>query len=249
MNSVSNKISVILVCPQGSMNIGMAARAMRNFEIKRLKLVTPEHFNRQQADMMACNAKDVVDKAEFFDKLEDALSDETCSVAFSRRLSKDRDPHYPLEEIMPTLAKRLRKGNLALVFGRETDGLTQEEIYQCDFRVYIPTTEDNACGSINLAQAVLIACYEISRLEISGPVAAGSLATNAEIKPMLKDFDKLLKEIGYDNKGDFPLRKKIIQAFREIIGRAGLRPKDVNMFLGIFGQVRKNLRSQRRGRC
>lgn len=224
------------------MNIGQAARAMNNSEITRLKLVDPEKFHKQDAYMMACNSRHIVDEALYFDSLEKALEDETCSFAFSRRTAKNRVPYYSLEEMIPEIVKRANKGNVTLVFGREADGLTREELYQCDYRVYIPTSEK--CGSLNLAQAVLIACHEI--FKASGRFKEEEkdfFADNKTINPMLKDLDKLLIEIGYNYKSDIPLRKKIIQNHKEIFGRAGLQVRDVNMFLGIFSKIRSNLKS------
>lgn len=233
-----NNISVILVKPAGSMNIGMAARAMKNCGIINLKLVSPIYFKQKEAHMMAVGAKDVVDSSIHYRTLAEALADETCSFAFSRRMAKDREPYYSLDEAGPVMTKRALKGKLALVFGNEADGLTKDELYRCDFRVYIPTSE--TFGSLNLAQAVLLACFEIFR-KTQAPRTRSEdfFAPNSEIKPMLDSLSRLLSEIGYNTKHEGKLRKKIRQAFAEIVGRAGLRHKDVNMFLGIFSQVRK----------
>ncbi|MBI2341796.1 MAG: RNA methyltransferase [Deltaproteobacteria bacterium] len=234
-----DNFSVTLVEPQGSLNIGMVARAMKNCGINKLKLVNPVKYNQTEAYRMACFAKDVVDGAGFFTDLKDALADETCSVAFTRRLSKTRKPHYELEEIAPVLAKRVKKGRVALVFGREDDGLTNDELYQCDFRVHIPTFEPY--GSLNLAQAVLIACYEIFRKSYNLKLdKADMFVDQKELRPMLASLDDMLIKIGYDDDGG-KLRKKIMQAFKEICGRSGLRRKDVNMFLGIWSRVRKSI--------
>lgn len=252
--SYFDNISVILVNPHGSMNIGMAARAMKNCGITRLKLVDPIKFKPNDTYMMAVGAKDIVDSALHFKNLTDALKNETCSAAFSRRMTKDRIPYYSLSEITSTLIKRAKKGTLALVFGSEADGLTREDLYQCDFRVYIPTSE--SFGSLNLAQAVILACYELFKKRGQADFCSGRACSadhdkasftatffvdQKTIKPMLNDLEKLLSEIGYDSKHEGKLCKKIIQAFKEICGRAGLRKKDVNMFLGIFSQVRKNI--------
>jgi tRNA/rRNA methyltransferase len=256
-------ISVILVNPKGSRNIGMAARAMKNFDITSLVLVDPVNFKLREAHEMACGAKDVVDSAARFNGLSEALSGFTCSFAFSRRMAKNRIPYYSLQEALPRIAERSRKGKISLVFGREADGLTREELYQCDYRVYIPTS--NEWGSLNLAQAVILVCYEIfcnnerrhprergdlvnsrdSRFRGNDMArydnVSGFFAPRSEVASMLKDLQRLLIEIGYTGSTDEKLRKKIVQAFGEIVGRAGLRHKDVNMFLGLWSQVRKNL--------
>ncbi|OGQ50313.1 MAG: hypothetical protein A3I09_00895 [Deltaproteobacteria bacterium RIFCSPLOWO2_02_FULL_47_10] len=233
-------ISIILVNPQGSMNIGMAARAMKNCGITNLKLVNPVNFKPKDAHMMACSARNVVDEAKLFSSLDEALHGEACSAAFSRRMAKTRAPYYSLDDVAPVLAGRAEGGRVALVFGRETDGLTREELYRCDFRVYIPTSKE--FGSLNLAQAVLLAAHALFKKTDEGKTEETDFFSgNEEISPMIGDFEKLLFEIGYDHKDDEKLRNKIVQAFREICGRAGLRHKDVNMFLGIWAMIRKNL--------
>jgi len=231
-------ISVILVGPSGPMNIGMAARAMKNCGVTRLKLVSPVDYKPDKAYMMACSAKDVVDGAHIFETLKDALEDESCSVAFSRRMTRTRAPYYPLEEILPELSKRAGKGRIAFVFGREADGLTKEELYECDYRVFIRTSKK--FGSLNLAQAVLLAChYFFMSTDADKEPSTGFFAVNKETAPMFDDFANLLVEIGYNHAGDVKLRKKIVQAFKETCGRAGLRRKDVNMFRGIWAQIRQ----------
>ncbi len=243
-----DKISVILVETQGSLNIGMVARAMKNCGIMRLKLVAPVNFNKKEALHMACFAKDTVEKAEFYDTLEDALSDETCSAALTRRVSKTRAPFYELKKIGLKLVQRAEEGSLALVFGRETDGLTNEEICQCDYRVSIPTYEPH--GSLNLAQAVLLTCYEIfmraGHAKITRHVKkldADEFVTQKEMRPMLTRMDETLNLIGYDDRDGGDLRRKILLAFKDIVGRGGLRKKDVNMFDGIWAQIRESIRA------
>jgi len=237
-------ISVILVEPSGPMNIGMAARAMKNCGITRLKLVAPVAYRPDKAYMMACSAKDVVDNAGIFGTLKEALKGETCSVALSRRMTRTRAPYYRLEEILPRLSERAKRGGIALVFGREADGLTREELYECDYRVSIRTSKK--FGSLNLAQAVLLACHSFfMAADVDKETVNDFFASNEETAPMFEDFAKLLIEIGYDHAGDVKLRQKIVQAFKETCGRAGLRRKDVNMFLGIWSQIRKSIAGNR----
>lgn len=235
---MSHNITVVLVEPQGWLNVGMVARAMKNCGMEELRIVNPKKYKKDEAHKMACFAKDIIDKMDVYPTLPDALSDISTSVAFARRVSKDRAPYYYLNEISDELAKRNKKGKMAFVFGRETDGMTNEEIHQCDLRVAIPTCEPH--GSLNLAQAVLLACYEMFRKSGSAKrEKAEFFVTQAEMRPMIVDFDKLMSEIGYDDRDEGQLRKKITGAFKDICGRAGLKNKEVNMFRGIWAKVRE----------
>ena len=233
-------VTIILVEPQGPLNIGMVARAMANCGIYDLRLVNPVKYKKEEALRMACFAKDIVNNLKTFPILESALADASCSAAFTRRVSKDRAPYYYLKEAVPILLRRLAKGRLALVFGRETDGLTNDEIYQCDWRVSIPTSEPD--GSLNLAQAVLIACYELFKKTPGAEREKKEFfAPHSETSVVIRDFDKLMFEIGYDDQDSGKLRQKIVRAFKDITGRAGIKPKEINMFLGIWAQIRKSM--------
>jgi TrmH family RNA methyltransferase len=211
---------------------------MKNCGFSDLRIVNPQKYKKDEAYKMACFAKDIVDKMEFYPTLLMALADISTSVAFARRVSKTRAPYYYLDEISKELVKRNKKGRMAFVFGRETDGLTNDEIHQCDLRVSIPTCEPN--GSLNLAQAVLLACYEIFKKSSSAKREKKEFfVAQSEMRPMIADFDKLMFEIGYDDRDEGQLRGKITAAFKDICCRAGLKEKEVNMFYGIWASVRE----------
>jgi TrmH family RNA methyltransferase len=240
IRAMLSNVLVVLVEPQGPMNVGMAARAMKNCAITSLRLVAPVKYSPEKAHMMACSAKDIVNSADIFPNLSSALEDTTCSFAFTRRLTKNRTPYYSLQEALPHMTRHAARGKTALVFGRETDGLTRDELFRCDFRVYIPTSKK--FGSLNLAQAVLLACHSLfmASAEEHDMVPQDEFhADQTAVKPMLDNIARLLLEIGYTNASDVKLRRKIIQALKEIFGRSGLRTKDVNMFHGLCTQVRK----------
>ena len=234
-----DNVCVVLCDPSGSMNIGQTARAMKNCDITDLRIVAGKKINIGEAHMMAMSAKDIVDSAKRFDTLPEAVADCTCALAMSRRVVRTRAPFYSIEEMAPKVIERAAKGKVALVFGSERDGLSHEQVYQCDYRVYIPTSE--TYGSLNLAQAVVLTCHRVfSAYRETQPVKKDEFfAPRSEVEVMLNDFEKMLSEIGYNHRGDVRLRAKIMQATKEIYGRAGLRHKDVNMLIGIFAQIRK----------
>ncbi len=239
-------ISVILVEPEGSLNIGMVARAMKNCGITRLKIVNPVRYSEEDANFMACEAKDVVAGIEFYETLEDAFADETCTIGMTRRLSKKRTPFYYLDELGSNILKRSKKNRCALVFGRERTGLSNEELNACDYRVAIHTHK--ICGSLNLAQAVLLACYELFRRSDEVNLQTKTkkekmnvFAARKMITPIYSNFDKTLQILGYQNVKDTNLRNTVVKSFKDICGRAGLREREVNMFQGIFSRIRDKI--------
>ncbi len=158
---MESRLAIVLVSPQGPANIGAAARAMKNFGLTDLRLVDPVPFLNDEAYTWACDAKDLLHSAKVCQSLDEALADLAFAAAFTRRFGRSRKRHVTIEEAGPTIASRASDGGTALVFGREDAGLTNEEVARCDMTVRIPTSDE--FPSINLAQSVLLACYEFGR--------------------------------------------------------------------------------------
>ena len=154
-----SKTAVVLVGAAGDANIGAAARAMKNFGLTDLRLVSCCPHLTTAAYMYAVDARDVLESARPFPSLDDALSDRSLAVAFTRRAGKMRRRRMTVSELPGWVAERARRGGLALVFGREDKGLTNDEVRRCDAVVAIPSSP--ALPSLNLAQSVLVAAYEL----------------------------------------------------------------------------------------
>ena len=157
-----DRVRVVLVEPEGPLNIGSAARVMKNFGLRQLVLVNPQcDALGEAAQQMAVHAKDVLLAAQQVDSLATALAGCGLAVATTAR---DRDLSRPLalpETELPHLLEP-RFAQTALVFGPESRGLNNNELCQAQRFVKIPT--DSVYPSLNLAQAVALCCYELSRL-------------------------------------------------------------------------------------
>jgi tRNA/rRNA methyltransferase len=244
------KVAIVLVGPQGAANIGAAARAMKNFGISDLRLVdTVSHLSKEALDW-AVDASDILKGAKIYASLDDALTDLPFSAAFTRRLGRTRRRHLTLPEAASQLTMKAKTGGAALVFGREDAGLTNDEIGRCDVVIEIPTSHD--LPSINHAQSVIHACYELARRlpapspreggrDEEGRVVEESFATREEIAPVLKDLDSMLSSLGYENAPDRLLRVKIVDQFEKIFGRAGLTRRDLAMFEGLISRIDKRI--------
>jgi len=243
MTQMLQNISVVLVEPQGDENVGMAARAMKNCGIADLRLVSPAPFRTKAAFKWACNAADILTNAKVFSTLRDALSDISLSVGLSRREGKLRPPVIPFHKAGSKLLNHARKGRVALIFGREDDGLKRSELDKCDFVWTISTSE--GYPSLNLAQAVLLACHEVflsaktkeKRVKDNTEVASAAFASRSDVEVALECFSRALLCLGYDNRDGGMVRRKIVHAFGLLFARGGLRRKDVNMFLGLAARI------------
>ncbi len=238
-----NNISIILVEPQGDENIGMIARAMANCGLDDLRLVKPAEYKTAGSKKWAVHAFSIIEKAKKFNSLQAACADVSSVIALSRRKGRTRPPVYEFSQAMIKTAKQAAKAQIALVFGPEADGLSSADLVKCDTIISIPT--DEAYPSINLAQSVLLVCHHLylqqslpkkQNIEIADSY---TFLTKQEAEPVLMCIKETLVNLGYND--DNQLVSKITKHFAEIFGRAGLRCKDANMFLGLMARIKQKI--------
>ncbi len=228
-----DNISIVLLQSRYSENIGAAARAMRNMGIRQLVIVDPQNFDLSKALKLATHfASDIIEKSKFYPDLKEALSSFNYVVGTTARLGGQRQVvHTPL-----TLARNLIpisvKNRIAILFGPEDKGLSNEDIRFCHALVNIPTAE---FSSLNLAQSVMILCYEI--FVAGGEVNEGftpRMASRYELDGMYDQLKDILVRISYINSEnpDYWLNH-----FRRFFTRLQLRAKEVNIIRGLCRQV------------
>jgi len=240
----SPAVCVVLVEPQGALNIGSICRVMMNFGFADLRLVNPraDHLSKQARDM-AVNARDLLRKAGMFGTLADALADCSLCLGTTRRFGKYRQDFLEPHEIAPLLARHGSTVQTALVFGREDSGLTTAELDLCQFFVTIAT--DPALPSLNLAQAVTICLYELSRgcpIQQTGPSGETEPADSRTLESMFQHMRRTLSEAEYLDPQN---PDHILRTFRRIFGRAGLDQREVRIIQGLWSRI-DWLNSQRR---
>lgn len=229
-------ICVVLVEPRGPRNIGSACRAMMNFGLHDLRLVNPktDHL-AHEARQMAVKATGILENAQIFSSLDEALAD--CATAFgtTRRSGKYREdmlfPDAAAEQVLPLSAK----DPVAMVFGREDRGLHTAELDLCQRFITIPT--DEALPSMNLAQAVALCLYELKRAQDRMQGADSGSKRLAGVKNMEKMYDHMeesLSNCGFLNPQN---PDHIMRAFRRIFGRAGLNDREVRILRGLWSQI------------
>jgi tRNA/rRNA methyltransferase len=223
----------VLVEPQHSGNIGAVARAMKNMALSQLVLVRPVDHLAMEARMMAMHAFDILQQVRIAPSLAEAVGDAGYVVGTTRRLGKTRQARLSPRAIAPLLLELASANPVALVFGREDSGLTNEELQQCHELITIPAHPQ--FGSLNLAQAVLLVCYELYLATVAEPAPAPKkLATAAELERLYERLRQILTRVGFLH-GSHPDR--MMGYFRRFFARQGLGSRDVKIFLGVLRQI------------
>ncbi|HEX4826506.1 MAG TPA: RNA methyltransferase [Candidatus Polarisedimenticolaceae bacterium] len=239
-SAVPHAFRFILVEPLYGGNVGSAARVLKNFGFGRLDLVDPhEGADHAEAMKMAVDAKDLLAASKTHATLDAALDGAATVVGTSRRMGKQRQPHYALHELAPTLAGFALRGEVAILFGREDSGMSDADLDLCTHLAYIPTSE--AYPALNLAQTVAIAAYELSRaIGVDHPAPADAednelaLADHVSREAMYAHLDEALYAIGFLKDGQV---EGMMRRLRRMLGRAALTAGDVQVVRGIARQI------------
>lgn len=238
MSNHLNNISIILVRPQLGENIGATARAMKNFGITDLRIISPrDGWPNPKADEMSAHAIDVIKNARIFDTLEDSLKDISYAVA-----STARDRYMVKDVTTPQkFAKKLLKNSKrsAILFGPEASGLTNEDISHCDEIVTIPVSKNYS--SLNIAQSVCILSYEIFKnndqdIKLKNKPEKNIYVNKNELNGLVKFLEKKLNEKGFfqeKNKKD-----KMTINLRNIFTKNNYTAQEISTLKGIFSLIK-----------
>ncbi len=237
-------MSIVLVNPESPENIGSVARCMKNMGLKELILVNPVPFRRIETYALAHRSKDLIDKAKVFDDLQEALSPFHFIVGTTQRIRGRNLPLYTPQKVLEEINTIGRMKKVALVFGRESKGLTNQELRLCHIVSTIPTALRQP--SVNLAQAVMIYCYEFFNYKIDTEqleIYNWDLAEYEEISHMYNHLESCLKSVNFRPRGDI---EDFIDCFRRVLGRVKLEKRDVKLFHKLFAEVEWALKKARK---
>ncbi|VAW80921.1 tRNA (cytidine(32)/uridine(32)-2'-O)-methyltransferase [hydrothermal vent metagenome] len=237
-------IDIILVETSHPGNIGATARAMKNMGLSNLVLVNPKDYPNVEATQRASGADDVLQRAIVKDTLREAVSNATLVVGASARFRRLAWPQWDAREAGINVIKHCRQqqGRVALVFGRENNGLSNEEMELCHYLVQIPTHVKYS--SLNLSQAVQVVCYElrmacITSTETDSQTLDSPLAEHEVVEQMFDHIHEVLTDIDFINK-DHPV--KLLRRIRRMFHKAELEEKEVQIVRGIFAAVENKIR-------
>lgn len=226
-------VSIVLSRPRYPENIGAAARAMRNMGFEQLIVVDPQNCNLSRVLKMATHAaSDVVEQMRVFEDLPTALEPFNYVVGTTARLGGQRQSVGSANRLAQKLAPISEKNRVALLFGPEDRGLTNEDIRLCHELVNIPTAE---FSSLNLAQAVMILCYELRRYNRpKAETFMPRLANRHELDGMYSQIQDILVRISYIQPEN---PEYFMNNIRHFGTRMKLRAKEVSVLRGICRQI------------
>lgn len=244
MFEVLNNVRIVLVNTSHPGNIGATARAMKTMGLTRLYLVEPLQYPCAEATARASGADDVLAEAVVCNNLVDAISG--C-ILVTGTSARERRLEWPLllpDEAAKQLVQEAQQGEVALVFGRERFGLTNEELDACHFLVNIPANPDYS--SLNLAAAVQVLCYELRRHCDQPGIDSPSVsdenlpATADEVEGFYGHLEETLYDIGLMEVGE--PKQSLLRRLRRIFQRTRLTRTEVNILRGILTATQKRSR-------
>jgi len=231
-------LRIVLVRPRNPLNIGAAARAMANFGLRDLMVVAP-HPPVWQETRSAVGAESVVQSARAVGDLGEAIADRTWVVGTTSGSRRNLDRELmPLDKPELWLPQRARAGKVALLFGSEKTGLSNQEISFCHALVRIPTSA--RCPSMNLGQAVAVCAYELAHCgacAVRQPamvVHQSAPATVQAVDHVLERLERVLAEVGYIRPRN---RESTLIKLRRLLTDLALTNNDVKILGGILAQI------------
>ena len=227
------RLRVVLVATRNPLNLGAAARAMSNFGFLRLRVVNPYHIAFREA-RSAVGAEALLRQAEEYKSVAEAVADCTLVVGTTAGARRDlNQPPRSLQESARDLRRQLQSGDVALLFGSEKRGLSNEDMSHCQWLLRIPTRVEHP--SMNLGQAVAVCLYELSRLPATAPTAeAPKLATAGQVERITALLFQALQASGYVKPRTASSTEEKV---RRLVRRLQIPAEDAEIWLGILRQM------------
>ena len=246
MSTKSNLLKqfrIVLCETSHSGNIGSVARAMKTMGFSDLYLVNPKDFPSKHAQALACGAEDILKKATVATSLEVALKNINHVIGFTARKRELTQPHKNVRDLSKQLINEASNNKIAIIFGNETNGLSNLELQHCQSLGFIDA--NSKYSSLNLAHAVQIVCHEI-RMASEFPVK------NKMLKQITKNYvshdlqngfykhlEEILDEIGFLKKIQ---ADRLMIRLRLLFNRTQMEKEEVNILRGILSEIQKKIK-------
>jgi len=237
LEKIFTNLKVVLVEPKGPLNVGSVARLCANFEVHELRIISPKcDLYSLEAKKMALKGQKYLDKCKIFNNLEQAIFDCDLVLASCGRIDKSKESFFESpEDISKWITSKKHINNLAIVFGREDRGLTNEELLMAHKIFNIPSSDNYP--SLNLSHAVSIILYELnksSKRDLHMDLTVFDLASSKQINESFLEIEEMLIRVGYLLK--HTSRAKISK-FKKYILRANTSIHEMNILRGIVHQI------------
>lgn len=257
-----DQIRIVLVETSHSGNIGAVARAMKNMGLGNLWLVNPASFPDEASYARSSGASDVLDRARVVGTLDEAIEDCVLVMGTSARGRKVPWPVIAPPQAVEKAVEHVGQGTVALVFGRENHGLSNDELQRCHYHIHIPSNPDYS--SLNLAMAVQVLCYELRMHFLRGleeqesrpylgamtsPSDEGwdvPLASVNEVEGFFGHLEDALVDIAFHRR-DNP--RQLMTRLRRLFQRAQMDQMEINILRGVLTAAQKAARGQSANRA
>jgi tRNA/rRNA methyltransferase len=243
-----DNLRVVLVATRNPLNIGAAARAMSNFGVRRLRVVNPHEPAFREA-RSAVGASELLARAELYEEVAEAVAD--CKLVVGTTVGDSRDLQHRLERLDlagRTIKRQLTTGPVAILFGSERYGLSNEEMSHCHWMMRIPTEEQH--GSMNLGQAVAVCLYELVRGQKTARASDAQIkkdqvrkkdkiADSGEVERLTQILLQVLRDSEYIKPRAVASEEKL----RRLVRRINLKANDADVLVGMMRQVAWKLKT------
>lgn len=234
-------IRIVLLETSHPGNLGAVARAMKVMGLSDLRLVTPRCDIDEEARARASGAVDVLESAHICASLDEALADTVLAAACTSRRRDLPHPAYTPRQAAPELLKLAVDAPVAIVFGSETFGLSNDQLMKCRWLINIPTNPDYA--SLNLGAAVQVLAYELrsSLSDVPLDLPAFDAAPHEAVESLLAEMERTLVDIGFLD----PVNpKRLMPRLRRFFAKAGLEKEEVAIWRGILSAAKGAAKSK-----
>ena len=245
----TDNIRIVLVNTSHPGNIGGVARAMKNMGLSQLYLVAPRDYPHEQAQWRAASAKDILDAAVVVPTLEDAIRDCQFVVGTSARERRIPWPLLDARQCAEQMAQASEREQVAVLFGREDRGLTNDELQVCNLHLNIPTS--GAYSSLNLAMAVQIVAYELNMVISSSSLTVSKteqwdspFASQGDMEHFYKHLEETLIDVEFL---DPAAPRQLMSRLRRLYSRIRLDEMELNILRGVLTETQKWVKRAQKG--
>lgn len=242
---MSDTIRIILINTFHPGNIGAAARAMKTMGLESLWLVNPQHFPAPEAESMAAGARDLLAQARVVDSLDTAIADCSLVIGTSARKRNMAIPMLAPTTCADKLVQESKQGPVALVFGQETMGMTNNELLKCHYHVAIPANPQYPV--LNVSAAAQIMCYEICQAAQRRHACPAEQQAAAPAYPQIQQLELFYQHLETTlDDIDFIVRQHpglVMTRLRRLFNRARPEVKELQMLRGILSAIQKKSRN------
>ena len=245
----TESIRIVLVNTSHPGNIGGVARAMKNMGLSQLYLVAPRDYPHEQAQWRAASAKDILDAAVVVPTLEDAIRDCQFVVGTSARERRIPWPLLDARQCAEQMAQASEREQVAVLFGRDDRGLTNDELQVCNLHLNIPTS--GAYSSLNLAMAVQIVAYELNMVISSSSLTVSKteqwdspFASQGDMEHFYRHLEETLIDVEFL---DPAAPRQLMSRLRRLYSRIRLDEMELNILRGVLAETQKWVKRAQKG--